>query len=164
MRHILMLSRIAGGLAIVALVVIVTAEVITRNLFGFSLLIADEYAGYLGLAITFLGIPFALDEGALLRVDAVIEKLRGRPRAALEVLFGLLSTAVAAVITWQVWRLVSRSYERGTFAPTPAETPLWIPQSVMLIGGALLTLVAVAGTLRSLRELARGTPPEPRRP
>lgn len=158
MVRLLLICRIAGGAAIAALVLIVTAEVITRNALGFSLLIADEYAGYLGLAITFLGIPFALSEDALLRVDAVIQRITGRRRALLDALFNGISALVAAIITWQVGRLVSRSYERGTFASTPAETPLWIPQSIMLLGGVLVTVVALwklAVNLRALSGLPR---------
>lgn len=158
MRQLLQLSRIAGGIAIAALVLVVTAEVILRNVFGVSLRVADEYAGYLGLAITFLGIPFALSEDALLRVDAVIHRLSGRRRAALDALFNLISAGVAVIITWQVWRLVSRSFARGTFAPTPAETPLWIPQSIMLVGGALVTLVALWKLAQNLRALLAPQP------
>lgn len=149
-----------GGAAIVALVLIVTAEVIVRNLFGFSLLVADEYAGYLGLAITFLGIPFALSEDALLRVDAVIHRVTGRPRALMDAVFNLISALVTLLITWQVYRLVSRSFERGTFASTPAETPLWIPQSIMLIGGLMVVAVALWKFGCNLRDLFAAAPAE----
>jgi len=153
-RPVLFVSRVLGSLALLALALLVTAEVLTRNLLGFSLLVADEYSGYLGVAIAFFGIPFALSEEALLRVDAFIHKIRGRRRAVLELLFNLISLAVAGIFTWQFGRMTLRTWERGSFASTPAETPLWIPQSVMVAGSVLIVIVALwrlAGNLRDLR-------------
>lgn len=154
-RTVLFLCRGLGGLALLSLALLVTAEVLTRNLLGFSLLIADEYAGYLGVAITFFGIPFALKEEALLRVDAFIHKLQGRSRAALDLLFNVISLGVGIIFTWQFGRMALRTWERGSFASTPAETPLWIPQSVMVLGSAMIVVVALARICGDLRALKR---------
>ncbi len=153
------LCQVMGGLMILVLTAIVVAEVIARNLFDHSFLVADEYAGYLVVAITFMGIPFAMDQEALLRVDALIQRLRHRKRILAEMVFNLVSLATTAVLGFQYYGMAARTFARGTFAPTPAQTPLWIPQSVMTAGMVFLAVVLLARIADNLRGLAAGKGP-----
>lgn len=155
-RLVVTLCQVMGGLMILALTVIVVAEVVARNLFDHSFLVADEYAGYLVVAITFMGIPYAMDQEALLRVDALIQRLRNRKRILAEMLFNLVSLAATAVLGYQYYGMVTRTFARGTFAPTPAQTPLWIPQSPMTVGMVFLGVVLLARIVDNLRGLAGG--------
>jgi TRAP-type C4-dicarboxylate transport system permease small subunit len=43
-----------------------------------------------------------------------------------------------------IWELVMTSKARNLTAYTPAETPLYIPQAIVLVGMALLTLQILA--------------------
>lgn len=153
-RFILGLGVIAGGLLIAFLALMVATEVIGRSLFNVSLLLADEYSGYIVVALVFLGIPYALFHDALLRVDFVFERLRGRGKVLAALLFDLASLAVTAVLGWYLTRMVITTFERGTFSSTPAMTPLWIPQVVMPIGLLLTVLILlhrIVGRCRALR-------------
>jgi TRAP-type C4-dicarboxylate transport system permease small subunit len=161
-RFILGLGVVLGGLLIAALVLLVASEVVLRSAFDVSLLVADEYSGYIVVALVFLGIPYALFHDALLRVDFLFERLKGKRREALSLLFDLCCLAVTAVLGLYLTRMVIASYERGTFSSTPAMTPLWFPQLVMPIGLALTALILlsrIAGRVRVLRGAAPLPPP-----
>lgn len=147
--------QVIGGVLILALMIIVTAEVIGRAAFGHTFLVANEYSGYIALMLTFIGIPYAMDQGALLRVNFLIDRLNHSHARLLELLFRVIAFLVSAVICHQLIRMTLKSYERGTFASTPARTPIWIPQCVAAVGMLLLLIVIFAQIMADLRASTR---------
>lgn len=159
-RFVLRFAVFAGGLLIVALMLIVASEVVSRSVFNHSFLVADEYSGYIAVMLVFLGIPYALHEEALLRVDFFFERMRGRWRLLVALLFDLISLAVTLIIGFYLTRMALTTFERGTFSSTPAMTPLWIPQIVMPVGILLLTVVLLARLFRGVHALRGGAQSE----
>lgn len=157
-RFILGLGVVLGGLLIAALVVMVATEVLLRSTFNVSLMVADEYSGYIVVALVFLGIPYALFHESLLRVDFVFERLRGKRRAALSLLFDMVCLAVTGVLGYYLTRMVSNTFDRGTFSSTPAMTPLWYPQIVMPIGLFLTAIILLARIVDGVRKLSGRMP------
>lgn len=141
---------------VVAMALLICVEVVCRSMFGFSLMFTDEVAGYLLVALVFLGMPVALANGALFRVEFVLARLSPRPRAWLELVFNLLSLAVTLILVRELWRLVADSWTRGVRAPTVLATPLYIPQSLMVLGMATLACVLLLHILRDIAAI-RGT-------
>lgn len=164
-RFILGLGVVSGAVLIAALVVLVASEVIARGLFNVSLMLADEYSGYIVVALVFLGIPYALFHDALLRVDFLFERLRGRKREVLALIFDIVSLAVTLVLGFYLTRMVITTFERGTFSSTPAMTPLWIPQAVMPLGILLIVVILLARLVKRVRILGgRVEPDAPSKP
>jgi TRAP-type C4-dicarboxylate transport system permease small subunit len=52
--------------------------------------------------------------------------------------------------------LTLNSLRNEDVAPTPLQTPLWIPQSLMAIGGALLCLALVRTIIAKIRNMGKG--------
>lgn len=159
-RFILGLGVVSGAVLIAALVVLVASEVIARGLFNVSLMLADEYSGYIVVALVFLGIPYALFHDALLRVDFLFERLRGRKREVLALIFDIVSLAVTLVLGFYLTRMVITTFERGTFSSTPAMTPLWIPQAVMPLGILLIVVILLARLVKRVRILGGRVAPD----
>jgi TRAP-type C4-dicarboxylate transport system permease small subunit len=161
-RFILGLGVVLGGLLIAALVVLVSTEVVLRSAFNVSLQAADEYSGYIVVALVFLGIPYALFHDALLRVDFLFDRLKGKKQVVLSLVFDLCCLAVTAVLGYYLTRMVLTTFERGTFSSTPMMTPLWVPQVVMPVGlllTVLILLARIAGRIKVLRGDAPLPPP-----
>jgi TRAP-type C4-dicarboxylate transport system permease small subunit len=106
-------GAVAAEIMLALLVVMVTVEILMRNLFTVSFGIVDELMGYFLVAIVFLGLGQSIREGALLRVDVFLNLLG------------------------QLWTLVANSYVRGTASGSAIAIPLWIPQSPMVVGALL---------------------------
>lgn len=153
------LSRLSGGLVALGaglamlLVVYMLGHIlleIVLRLVGRSTFILDEYIGYSVAAMTFLGLPYALEQGGLIRVALVLERLPRTWRWPLE-LFVSLTTFLAFGWLAKYWTLaVQRSYDRGIISETLAQTPIWIPQGAVLVGLYLLCLILVVRSLRIL--------------
>ena len=151
------LGMAVAGLAVVAMMALITVEVAGRNLVGVSTLIADEYAGYLLVVITFLGVARSLATGAFVRVEFLYGRLAERSRASLDVALAALALAFVAVLDWYLWQFTLASYRFGTSSIYFTQTPLWIPQAAMAVGGLVLALQLAAELGRAI--LARlGSP------
>jgi len=139
---------------VVFLAVFVSLDAIFRWALNWSFLVVDEIGGYILVILCFLGMSIALHEGALFRVEAFYDKLTPSARARLQILFDLASLCFSLLLLWEVYGLVSRSFARGVVAPTILLTPLWIPQSAMVVGGFTLVVVLIFQLWKGLRALA----------
>ena len=151
-------------LATVAMMGLITCDVIARNLFHTSLLISDEVSGYLLVMMTFFGISYSLRSGSLLRIEFLLFALPKRLRGIIDVVFDLVALVVCCVLLRSMIRFTWITWEREAVAPTLIETPLWIPQLAMPLG-MLILVIAFLLELRAsiLRLLGRGPtlPDEP---
>lgn len=152
---------------IIAMVLVIAAEVVCRGFFNFSLQIAHEVAGYLLVAATFLGIGISLHDRALFRVEFLYSRLPARGQHGLQLVFDLLALGFGVVLDQQLIRLVMSSYARGVREATILATPLYVPQIVMPVGVSLMIIVLLAhiwGNFRALcglsDEESRGKPPQ----
>ena len=144
------------GLFLLAMIVMIGAEAIARNVFGTSLQITDEVGGYLLVALTFLSMSVAEAHGGFHRVEFVQMRLSPKMRMISQIIFELMSLAATALVTWQLIRLAMNSYRAEDVAPTPLATPLWMPQTSMGVGMALLCLALVRTIMAKVRVLREG--------
>lgn len=131
------LSAIAaqfGMLAIVLMAVHILVEIVMRAFWSTSTFILDEFVGYEVAAMTFLGLGAALDDKVLLRVNLLLLPLRGRLRVAVEIFNAGATLLVFSFLTFHLIRQTIRSFERETTSLSILETPLWIPQSILVLG------------------------------
>ena len=144
------------SLFLLAMIVMIAAEAIARNVFGTSLQITDEVGGYLLVALTFLSMSVAESHGAFHRVELVQMRLSPAARIASQIVFDLMALAASVLVTWQLVRLVLNSWRAEDVAPTPLGTPLWLPQTSMGIGMALLCLALLRSIAVKMKHLSGG--------
>jgi TRAP-type C4-dicarboxylate transport system permease small subunit len=145
--------EVVCSLLLLAMIVMIGAEAIARNVFGTSLQVTDEVGGYLLVALTFLSMSIAESQGAFHRVEFVQMRLSPRMRILSQIVFELMSLAATALVTWQLIRLGLNSYHSEDVAPTPLATPLWMPQTSMGLGMALLCLALLRTIIAKIRVL-----------
>ena len=89
----------------------------------------------------------------------VIEKEAARGRAALRLVFDVLSLIVTLVLVWQFARFEIISFKSGDVTSSNLMTPFWIPRALMVIGvaGLAVTLArTIRADLRRFRATASG--------
>jgi len=151
-----LVSEAVCGLLLLAMIVMIGAEAIARNVFGTSLQVTDEVGGYLLVALTFLSMSVAESHGGFHRVEFVQMRLSPRMRIVSQIVFELMSLVASALVTWQLFRLALNSFRTEDVAPTPLATPLWLPQIWMGIGMALLCLALLRTIAAKLAVLRAG--------
>src|SRR3954468_22315082 len=103
-------SEAVCSLFLMAMIVLIGAEAIARNVFGTSLQVTDEVGGYLLVAMTFLSMSVAEAHGAFHRVELIQDRLGHSTRMISQIVFDVLSLGAAAVVTWQLTRLTLNSW------------------------------------------------------
>jgi len=142
------LARIIGAVSVVceallfAMMLIVAAGVFAREVVDSPLHVTEEFAAYLLVALTFLAAGVSLHEGALFRVGVIYERLPTRARLVVGLAWDAGALVFSAIVGWQLYRLVVSSYTKGIVSTTTGSgTPQYIPQIVMPLGFALLSIV-----------------------
>jgi len=146
-------ANVVGSCLIVGLVVLITADVIGRNVFGAPVAGVPEMVSLSIVAIVFLQAPQALRAGRLTRSDGVIEVLKARtPRLAtgLETFFDLVGVAVLCAILYSHWPILNRAYARGDFIGAVGNftAPTWPVKAMLALGATLLALQFAARIVR----------------
>ena len=144
------------GACLVAMVLVILVEVVTRSFFHFSFEVVDEVGGYLTVAVSFLALAPAQARKAFHNVALVQNRLSAAARKGWLAFFHFLALAFSLTVTVAMVRYVYRSWQQGDAASTVMRTPLWIPQSVMVVGMTVLCLVLAAELVAAFR-LARST-------
>lgn len=132
------------GAALIVLVLAATAlSVFQRYILEKSMAGVDEATGFLVVAIVMAGAGSALRSGDHIRIDILIDAVGSQMRRWFDVLAYACVLIFSLLLTYTAWHSVTFSYAFEVYSSGYLELPIWIPQSAMVIGGALLTLAAV---------------------
>ncbi|MBL8352008.1 MAG: TRAP transporter small permease [Burkholderiaceae bacterium] len=141
-----------AALCMVALLVMVMLSIAGR-LLHFHLPGTDAYAGYLMAAVGFLALAHTLKRGEHIRVTLLLSALHGRTRRALELWSLAAASLLSALLAFYSARLVWQSRAFNDVSTGNDATPLWLPQLVMALGTAVLTVAFVDEWLLEWRGL-----------
>jgi TRAP-type C4-dicarboxylate transport system permease small subunit len=139
-----------------ALTVLILLEILLWNLFEKTTLIADEYSAYGLAAIIFLGAGYCLKEKGHIRITLVLGFLP--PKLARVIAFAatVLTTVFMGYLWWYLFLMVRSAYRYGSTSGTLTHTPLWIPQTLMLVGAACFLLQFVGTSVRVFEAIETG--------
>jgi len=147
------ISNVCGTVLILALMVLIGADVLGRNLFGAPISGVPELVSLSIVVIVFLQAPFALKAEKLTRSDAlagILNRRRPGVARALDTLFDLIGIGVMGAILYATWPLFTRALERGDFVGAIGDftAPTWPVKAVILLGSAILILQFLARIVR----------------
>ncbi len=156
------LSGVAAALCLVAICLIVVAQVGGRIIDGIATMItgeriglivpsAAEFSGFFLAAASFLALAYTFRADGHIRVSLLITRIGGRPRHWFEVWCLAFAIVLAGFFTWNTILLVADSIEYGEVSYGMIPVPLWIPQSFMAFGLIVLTVALVDDMVRVLR-------------
>lgn len=155
-RRLAHAAAVAAGYAALGLSLLITFEVIARKLFNFSLQGVDEIGGYvLAIGVSF-SFAYALLHRAHTRVDVLLMHLPRSLQAPLNTVAIMMLAAFSAFMLWRAIETLKETLEFGSLASTPLQTPLWIPQSLWVLGLGVFCLVTLMLAVRALMLLVTG--------
>lgn len=140
----------AGGLLMMAAVVMIAVEILMRRTLGWTFRGAHELSSYVLAISAAWSFAFALLEKAHIRVDVLYVRLKPRLRALLDLLAMTLMGLFLLILVQQAFGVLSTSIARSSTANTPLATPLWIPQVLWWSGLAWFAIVTLLLWLRIL--------------
>ncbi len=156
--------NVIGTLLIVAIMVLVNADVIGRGLFNAPVSGVPEMVSMSIVAIVFLQVAQTFRRGRLTRTEAVLGWLGRRSiraRAGAELLFALAAIGLVGVLLRASGPLFVKSWVRGTYQGTIGDftAPIWPVKLIILIGATALLVQLILFAVGSLFGLLRGGRP-----
>lgn len=145
-------AGVAAALCLVAILVLILLQMLARWT-GEVFPGAPEYAGYAMAAASFLAFANALNRGTHIRVSILLQAAPRGLRRWLEVWCFAVGAAVMWYFTFYAQRFVYWSWKFNDVSQGQDRTPLWIPQSAVLVGAAIL---AIALTDHLVHVLVKG--------
>lgn len=147
------LANICGTALILALMLLIGADVLGRNFFGAPIPGVPELVSLSIVVIVFLQAPHALKAEKMTRSSALSDLLvRKRPGAgrALETLYDLIGIGVIGAIVYATWPLFLRSWVRNDFVGAIGDftAPTWPVKAIILLGSVILILQFAARIYR----------------
>jgi TRAP-type mannitol/chloroaromatic compound transport system permease small subunit len=134
----------------VILLVVIVVNVMLRYAFSQGRIELEELQWHLYSAGFLLGLSYAYQADAHIRVDVVHERLSPRAQAWIE-LYGILLFLlpfIALILIYSV-PFVAASFELNEISPSPGGLPLrWVIKAFLPLGFALLLLAAVSRLVR----------------
>lgn len=136
--------------------VLILLEILLWNTVSKTTLIADEYCAY-GLAgIIFLGAGFCLKEKGHIRITLVLGLLPEKASRIITCAATAATTIFMGYLWWYLFKMVRSTLKYQSTSGTLTNTPLWIPQAVMLIGAGVFLFQLLGITLKTYRAIRTG--------
>lgn len=151
-----MIGRAAGvaalvaGLATLAIVLLISYDVVLRAVFARPQLFVDELAGFLEVLVVFGGAAYTFRVGGHVRVDLVTARLPPAARAWLRVVTLALGVVFLAVVVWVTTRSALTAWRYGRVSAVMLY-PLWVPMLLIPLGLALMASAMLSTLGRQLR-------------
>jgi len=147
-------AGVLAGLFLVVVFLLMLALSVGRQV-GVNVPDGTDFVAWSLVALSFLGLAHTFKTGDLIRVGLLLERFKGRKRQCLELLALAISGAFTGYFLWFATLLTYDSWRFSDMSQGVLAVPLWIPQSGMALGLAIL-LVAV---LDEIVRVARGQRP-----
>ena len=134
---------VVSGIILLVVAAFIAFEVTMRKFFAISTSGAEEISSY-ALAFTSVwAFAYALIHKGHIRIDLLYGRFKNGARRFLDLLSLDLMALFVIPVTYYSFQVFLTSYQRGSRANTPLQTPLWIPQLLWLSGLVFFCLVIV---------------------
>jgi len=135
---------------------LILVEILLWNTLEKTTLIADEYCAYGLAAIIFMGAGYCLKEKGHIRITLVLGFLPDRLARWISFLGTAVTTVFMGYLWWYILKMVESTVRYHSTSGTLTHTPLWIPQSLMLVGAACFLLQLLGITIQSCYAIESG--------
>ncbi|MGD9364397.1 MAG: TRAP transporter small permease [Desulfobacteraceae bacterium] len=133
--------------------ILILLEIFLWNFFEKTTLVADEYCAY-GLAtIIFLGAGYCLKEKGHIRITLVLGFLPSWLAKSITCAASGLATVFMGCMWWYLLKMLQSAMRYQSTSGTLTNTPLWIPQLLMLVGAACFMLQLTATTVKIFQQM-----------
>jgi TRAP-type C4-dicarboxylate transport system permease small subunit len=145
-----------SGVMLGLMTILILVEIFLWNIFQKTTLIADEYCAYGLAAIIFLGAGYCLKEKGHIRITLVLGFLPEKLSRIITFAATGITTAFMGYLWWYLFKMVRSAVRYNSTSGTLTNTPLWIPQALVLIGAAGFLFQLFATTIKTYQAIESG--------
>ena len=135
-------SAWAAGIALVAMTLLILAQIIAR-LIGVIIPSSEDFAGWLLSATIFLGLAYTFNTGGHIRLTILLGRLAEKKRRIFELFTLSIGIAIVGYLAYYTGYTVYESYDFDDVTDTYLAVPLWMVQLPMAVGSACFLFAMV---------------------
>ena len=152
-------SHVSAWLVVVMMLLILF-EVFMRYVIHRPPMVADEFSAYMLVAMSYIGMACAWQQGGHVRVTAFIFILPAKATNLIRLIGLILALAFSVMMTQVSFDMVQYSFVRNQRSSTLFITPLGWVRLPILIGFAILVLWLIIEVVRAVDKIRSGQPLE----
>jgi TRAP-type C4-dicarboxylate transport system permease small subunit len=150
------LVGIAFGTMTLFMSAMVSVEIFSRKIFGFSMQGADEISGYIMAVMSCLAAAVAVVGRNHIRIDILHGFFSTKVRCVLNTLAIVSLAVLAGIIAYSSYPVLMDTIEYGSTAPTPLSTPLVYPMVPWFLALVVFAVISLIYAVRAVAMLTRG--------
>lgn len=139
-----------ASVLLVVLVGLIIVEIIMRSFFNASTMRADEYSGYLYLALVCFGFGYTFMRDGHIRITFLSAKISSKASSYVDIFAGIATLSVLCFAFYRTLLLTRDSFETGVVSEGVSATPLYLPQLALPFGFGLFIVAVIAYILARL--------------
>ncbi len=132
-------SGVLAALCLIIILALIVVQMVARWT-GEVFPGAPDYAGYAMAGASFLAFASALNKGSHIRVSILLNAVAPGMKRILEIWCFSIGTAIAWYFVWYAVKFTYWSWKFHDISQGQDKTPLWMPQSLMVIGAVILAI------------------------
>lgn len=133
-----------SGLIAVALLLVMSYDLLARAVFGASGLWAIDVSRFMLVFVFFLALGPALENGSHVSVDLLEHYLAPGPKRVLRIVAIVLTLVFGAFVMWQIWRTTYQAFVEDALFPTVIPVKLKYVYWIAPLGVLQFLLTALA--------------------
>jgi len=154
-RSICIIEDTVISIMLCTMVLLVLLQIALRNIYFTGIPGAAEMVRHLVLWVAFLGAGIAAREGKHIRIDAVHRILPEGMKHVSEVLTGLFTTVICAILFYASVQFVRTDFGLGTTIGF-LNCPVWILEVIIPVGYGIVMLRYASQSMGSFLKLVKG--------
>lgn len=148
---------LAGGVVILALVLLATANILGRWFFDLPVNGYIDWVEQAMAFMAFMGLSFTQRDGGHIRMDILIGQLKGRALWLVELVSCLVMLALTLLLMWGAYKHFGRAFDNGDTS-FDIGLPTWPAKLVVPVAFAVLSLRLLLQIWGYTRALISGDP------
>jgi TRAP-type transport system small permease protein len=152
MRRFIYYLGIFSGIVLLAILALMSGEVVFRYFLNKPILGTVEISSYLLVIFCFTGIAFTQSQRGHIALELFTQRLPKRMSRVLQIITSTLSLAVFAVITWQAFIAFWKSWEMQEVRWGALPLPVWPVKFFIAFGSLVLCLQLVLDLIDKFAE------------
>lgn len=145
-----------SGWLVPTMALLVFVEVISRYVFRRALLVGDEFAAYMLVALSFLGAAYTWREKGHVRITALVSRLPTKVASWLRLVTLVLVFLFVVGLIQASYGFMAMSFKLGVASATWLHFPLQGIHILLPIGFAILAALVMVDIARTIKNIRAG--------
>ena len=153
---IVTVSKYFGGGLVILMALLIFVEAVSRYVFNWALMLSDELAGYMLVAMVYIGSAYTWRQRAHVRITFLTSRLSPKAENWMRMISMSVVFIFLITLLWSTYTFLIMSFKYQMHSSSWLRLPLQIPHLTLMIGFSLFTIVVIIDITRAIIKIRSG--------